>query len=360
MRADGEKTLRIVDYCLQKRPHSIEELSLVAEVSEKTIRKNIKIIRFGGVDKFGRNYWPKEIEDNYEEIVHVTRGPSNKEYFEYINHSITLFPDTLSHPIVKDLIPFVEFINTVDGLDNFSNVAEVITDLIEDQGLSYLLNNEEKKIIRLDSKSIFNLEYREPLRDFLPECRSAVISMTCLKIKYQPFNSKPSFLIVSPYKIVEYNNRWFLIAKINEASDKVKYEKRLNKVNNLAFDRILSVEQNVDSTFLEFNGSIDDILDCSCGPSIGDWQNIDYNELVLKVPNYFANYIRTKPIIKNSPIETVADEFTFFTFKKIIMTIELKQFIRSYAEQIEVISPVWLRNEVIEDLKKTLCNYTDG
>ena len=360
MRADGEKTLRIVDYCLQKRPHSIEELSLVAEVSEKTIRKNIKIIRFGGVDKFGRNYWPKEIEDNYEEIVHVTRGPSNKEYFEYINHSITLFPDTLSHPIVKDLIPFVEFINTVDGLDNFSNVAEVITDLIEDQGLSYLLNNEEKKIVRLDSKSIFNLEYREPLRDFLPECRSAVISMTCLKIKYQPFNSKPSFLIVSPYKIVEYNNRWFLIAKINEASDKVKYEKRLQKINNLAFDRILSVEQNVDSTFLEFNGSIDDILDCSCGPSIGDWQNIDYNELVLKVPNYFANYIRTKPIIKNSPIVTVAEEFTFFTFKKIIVTIELKQFIRSYAEQIEVIRPVWLRNEVIEDLKKTLCNYTDG
>ena len=341
MRADGEKTLRIVDYCLQKRPHSIEELSLVAEVSEKTIRKNIKIIRFGGVDKFGRNYWPKEIEDNYEEIVHVTRGPSNKEYFEYINHSITLFPDTLSHPIVKDLIPFVEFINTVDGLDNFSNVAEVITDLIEDQGLSYLLNNEEKKIIRLDSKSIFNLEYREPLRDFLPECRSAVISMTCLKIKYQPFNSKPSFLIVSPYKIVEY-------------------EKRLQKINNLAFDRILRVEQNVDSTFLEFNGSIDDILDCSCGPSIGDWQNIDYNELVLKVPNYFANYIRTKPIIKNSPIVTVAEEFTFFTFKKIIVTIELKQFIRSYAEQIDVIRPVWLRNEVIEDLKKTLCNYTDG
>ena len=65
MRADGEKTLRIVDYCLQKRPHSIEELSLVAEVSEKTIRKNIKIIRFGGVDKFGRNYWSKRCRKIY-------------------------------------------------------------------------------------------------------------------------------------------------------------------------------------------------------------------------------------------------------------------------------------------------------
>ena len=36
MRADGEKTLRIVDYCLQKGPHSIEDLSLITEVSEKS------------------------------------------------------------------------------------------------------------------------------------------------------------------------------------------------------------------------------------------------------------------------------------------------------------------------------------
>jgi len=78
---------------------------------------------------------------------------------------------------------------------------------------------------------------------------------------------------------------------------------------------------------------------------------------VLKVPNYFANYIRTKPIIKNSPTETISEGFTLFTFKQIIITIELKQFIRSFAEQIEVLEPMWLREDVIEDLKKTLSNY---
>ena len=367
MRADGKETLRKIDSCFQvsekslgkirMKEYSIKELVVETGYSDKTVRKCVDIIKNGGKDKYGSEYWPADIRENYDEILNISVGRSNVHSFSYIDPRITLFPDTITKSIVKDLIPFVDYINSVEGLDNFSNVADVIMEMIEEQGFGHLLNKDNRKIVRLDSKSIFNIENNEPVRDFLPICRNAILNNVCLSIVYKPFGVESFVNYISPLKIIEYNNRWTLIAILNKSNSDLHSE-RNRLVNNYPLDRILDVALCADIPIIKFNGDIDKVLDLSYGPSISDWINIPYIKLVLKVSNRFINFIKTKPIITKAPIEEMKEHFTILTYKKIVDTIELKQFIRSYADQIEVLEPQDFRDSVIEDLKKTLGNYS--
>ena len=367
MRSDGRQTLRRIDSCFQvsetvlgqvrMKPYTIKDLVKETGYSAKTVRKCVEIIRNGGKDKFGHDYWPKDIRENYDEILKVSIGRSNVHSFSYVDSRVTLFPDTITRSIVKDLIPFVDYINSVEGLDNFSNVSEVISDMIDQQGFGHLLNKQNKKIVRLDSKSIFNIENNEPVRDFLPVCRNAILNDSCLSITYKPFGVDSFVNYISPLKIIEYNNRWTLIAILNK-SDNLLHSERVGLVNNYPLDRILSAEICKEFSIIKFNRDIDFILDLAYGPSIGDWNNVPYIKLVLKVNNRFINFINTKPIIYKAPKVVELGDYTILTYDKIVDTIELKQFIRSYADQIEVLEPVDFRDSVINDLKATLRNYT--
>lgn len=367
MRSDGRQTLRKIDSCFQMsetilghvrmKSYTIKDLVDETGYSAKTVRKCVEIIRNGGKDKFGHDYWPKDIRENYDYILNVSIGRSNVHSYSYVDSRVTIFPDTITRSIVKDLIPFVDYINSVEGLDNFSNISEVISNMIEEQGFGHLLNKQNKKIVRLDSKSIFNVENNEPVRDFLPVCRNAILNDNCLSITYKPFDVESYVNYISPLKIIEYNNRWTLIAILNK-SDNLKHSERVGLVNNYPLDRILSVEICKEFPIIKFNHDIDTVLDLAYGPSIGDWNNVPYIKLVLKVNNRFIPFIHTKPIIYKAPKVLKMDEYTILTYEKIVDTIELKQFIRSYANQIEVIEPIEFRDSVINDLKSTLRNYT--
>ena len=355
MRTDTKKTMKIIDSCLSKEFVSIRQLSQYAEVSTKTVRKLLDSIINN--DFNGSNFWPEALGEKYnEDIVEIQTRRSNEKFFRYKSSSISIFDDSLSYKVSRDLIPFIEYIESISGIDKFSeDITEVLKDVIENQGLGHLLNQNLKKCIRLDSKYIFSLnDDSQPLNDFLPIIRLAIAQQKVIKIQYQPFGKKPYSQHISPYIILEYNNRWFVIAKLNKHNNPPETE-RLEKINNYSFDRIKKVEILDDEVLFEQTKiNIEKLLDHSYGPSITDWENVQYDKLVLKVKNNFIGYIKTKPIVdKILPKEKADKEHTYLTYDNFIITRELKQFVKSFSANIIVVEPKNLREEIIQEIKDT-------
>jgi len=359
MRSDTERNMKIIDNYLSKGYVSIKELSNYAEISTKTARKYLESIINN--DYLGSKFWPKDLGEKYdEEIVEIQTRRSNEKYFRYKSSTISVFDDSLSYKVSRDLIPFIEYVESISGIDKFSeDITEVIKEVISNQGLGHLLNQNVKKIIRLDSKYIFDInDNSQPLNDFLPIIRNAIVEEKAIKIEYQPFGKKIRTEHISPYLIIEYNNRWFVLAKLNTKKNSEELWRR-NKINNYSFDRIRNIEIHDDSSLYEQTKiNIEKILDHSYGPSIKDWEEVEYEKLILRVKNDFVGYIKTKPIVDRiSPKIKVKKEHTFLTYERFIITRELKQFIKSFSDNVTVIEPQNLRNEIISELKDSINAY---
>ena len=368
MRSDTEIIRRKINSLLMKadsygrmKSFTIKELSQDINVNDKTIRKHIDLIRSGGTDLSGEFVWPKYIRDNYDEILKVDSGKHGTKSYSYVDIKINLFPDTMDESIIKELIPFVEYVNSIEGLDNFSRIAEIIEQIIDDQGLSDLLSSSTKKTLRIDSKPIFTLHNNEPVRDFLKLTRDAIVSQKCLYLRYAPFQfMKSSELIISPYLVMEHNNRWVIFGSIQKIffTQDENLHKRIGLVSTFSFDRIYQFEVTDEHKYKPSSIKFNKILDKAYGYTGITWESPDYTNLVIKVKNSLIDYIHTKPIFSiGVPQKSKDGEDTILTYKNVQVTRELKMYFRSYADQIEVLEPKSLRDDVIKDLNKTVSLY---
>ena len=61
----------------------------------------------------------------------------------------------------------------------------------------------------------------------------AIVAKKVIEISYHPFGKDVKTVVVSPYHLKQYNNRWFLIAK----------RKDFDKMSNYAIDRIKEIKE---------------------------------------------------------------------------------------------------------------------
>ena len=61
----------------------------------------------------------------------------------------------------------------------------------------------------------------------------AIVAKKVIEISYHPFGKDVRTVVVSPYHLKQYNNRWFLIAK----------RKDFDKMSNYAIDRIKEIKE---------------------------------------------------------------------------------------------------------------------
>lgn len=61
----------------------------------------------------------------------------------------------------------------------------------------------------------------------------AIVAKKVIEINYHPFGKDVRTVVVSPYHLKQYNNRWFLVAK----------RKDFDKMSNYAIDRIEGIKK---------------------------------------------------------------------------------------------------------------------
>lgn len=367
LRSDAHSVISFIDSLLQSGWHSYDSIinKLVkAESIEKTsfdlrtIQNHFKKIRELACDK---NFIVDNFQEYYNEdkicydIINERRLGRKKE-FKYVD-GFKLIDIRLGARITNNLIPFVEYLRQIKGLDdNFDLTLDILEDIVENEGVQM---KKQQEIIRVDNRTVFTLSGIQSVQEFLPICRDAIVAAKNLKIIYEPFDRSHINIVISPYMIVEYNNRWSIIGRLAEVKEEntvFHVNNRLELINNFPFDRIVALELNEETMYISSGVNINKILDSAIGTSV-NWQLglKSVEDVVLEFSERLFPYFVTKPLHKHKEI----DSEKFIITYSLIPTLELENIILSYGSGAKVLKPASLRKKIKQRLKETLNMYKE-
>lgn len=148
-----------------------------------------------------------------------------KVYYRYADMTFSINNMPLNEVEINQLKAAVDILSQFKGMPQFEWVNELVPKL--QQGIT--TDESSATIMEFDSNQYLKgIEHLGPLHN-------AIYYKKVLTISYQPFeNDAPFDVVIHPYFLKQYNNRWFLFGYNPE---KEKYDW------NLAIDRIISIKE---------------------------------------------------------------------------------------------------------------------
>jgi len=259
-----------------------------------------------------------------------------KMYYRYIDTSFSINNMPLNDLEINQLQSALDILSQFKGMPQFKWIHELLPKL--KQGI--VTDKKRSHIIDFD-----NNEYLKGI-DNLGLLFNAIHYKKVLSVMYKPYeNSSSSEIIIHPYFLKQYNNRWFLFG-YNPENEKYDW--------NLAIDRIESVKE------LKSKYQKNDVIDWEeyFEDIIGVTKPLDkkVENVVLQFIGRTAKYIETKPI-HGSQKPKWLDENTLEVRLEIIINYELERLILSYADSVIVKKPASLAKIVKERLIAASKNY---
>lgn len=191
--------------------------------------------------------------------------------------------------------------------------------------------------------------------DLLPVFNKAITDRRVLRFSYQPFGQEQFELTFHPQFLKEYNGRWFVFGEANREP---------YKAFNVPLDRIVgevSPVEGVDYIPAEKGFYLQYFKDI-----IGVTHEKDANveQVIIRTKSeYQHGLLMTKPL-HHSLVETLPfGEHDGQRYGEVRLTIEPNRELRGrilmYGENLEVMQPLQLREQIKEILTKQLENYND-
>lgn len=270
-------------------------------------------------------------------IKSYPQGFGKKHYYRYEDPEYSIFKSSLSEEEVSNLRSTIDMLSRYRGIPSNAWLEEVISNL------------EYRFGIKSNSDNVIEFDQNEQLKglEYLSDLIDATVNHQPLKITYRSYKGKELTTIVHPYYIKQYNNRWFLFGlEINK-----KYG---NYITNKALDRILSFVKTEDefikNTETDFKEFFKDIV----GVTIPE-DHPTPERVILKFDEKRFPYIVSKPIHHS---QEIIDENDHTIGLFIRPNKELEAQIFSFGPQVEVIEPLWLREQIAEKIAESLKKYT--
>ena len=259
-----------------------------------------------------------------------------KVYYRYTDMSFSINNMPLNEVEINQLKAAVDILSQFKGMPQFEWVNELVPKL--QQGIAS--DEVSATIMEFDSNQYLRgIEHLGPLHN-------AIYYKKVLTISYQPFeNDSPSDVVIHPYFLKQYNNRWFLFGHNPE---KQKYDW------NLAIDRIISMKETKGkyqkNNKIDWQEYFEDI--------IGVTKPVDafLENVVLHFKGKTGKYMETKPL-HGSQKSKWLDDITLEVNLQLIINYELERLILSYANNVSVIHPLSLANVIQNRLEEALKQY---
>ncbi len=259
-----------------------------------------------------------------------------KVYYRYANKSFSINNMPLNEIEINQLKAAVDILSQYKGMPQFEWVNELLPKL--KQGI--VTNQTSATIMEFDSNQYLKgIEHLGPLHN-------AISYKKVLTISYQPFeNDAPFDVVIHPYFLKQYNNRWFIFGYNPE---KEKYDW------NLAIDRIISIKEKKEkyhkNNKIDWQEYFEDI--------IGVTKHVDaeLEEVVLHFKGKTAKYIETKPLHGSQKTKWI-DDYTLEVTLDVIINYELERLILSYADSVFVIQPLILAEAIKNRFEQALNQY---
>ena len=214
---------KILDSCFRNpgKKYFIEDLieaccTALEEIDPDTDGISLRSIRTDIAFMKSSQGWEIELGENRE---------GKKKYYRYVDSSFSINNMPLNEMEINQLKSAVDILAQFKGMPQFEWMGELLPKL--KQGID--IKETSATIIEFD-----NNQYLKGIEK-LGDLYNAIFYKKVLQVSYQPFeNQTADNVIIHPYYLKQYNNRWFLFGynPFNEKNDW-----------NLAIDRILHIEE---------------------------------------------------------------------------------------------------------------------
>lgn len=266
-------------------------------------------------------------------IERYTEG--KKKYYRYEDLKFSINNHPLNQDEINKLKEAFAVISKFKGMPQFSWVEEILTKI----NYGFTNHNDQQQIISFD-----NNEYLLGI-DFIGSLFDAIVYKKVLEIEYCSYKSNiPLNITIHPYFLKQYNNRWFLFG----------YNESLNKINNLALDRIQNLKEikhiYKNDNIPDFNEYFEDII------GVTKPEGVKLEKINIRVSPYRTPYVKSKPI-HGSQKKVKEDETGFCFTIEIIPNNEFYQQVLSFGADMEILEPKNIRGFIKNEINKSLKNY---
>ncbi len=213
--------------------------------------------------------------------------------------------------------------------------------LFESFSLNNLLNECEGLRDRILLESIPSSQH------WLPTIINAMKEERAIEMTYQGFSHpEPNTFIAHPYCVKLFRQRWYVLARSEQHIEPRVY----------SLDRILKVE------FLNTKLRMPSKFDARAffanyfGIIVGD--HVKPSIVDVKVDSVQVPYFDSLPLHPSQEAICRTPEYTVYRFY-LVPTFDFKQELLKRGPTIEVLSPSWFRDEVIDDISEMIVKYSD-
>ncbi len=264
------------------------------------------------------------------------RREGRRVYYRYSDPSFSIDKMPLNELEINELESASLILSQFRGMPQF----EWLNELLPKLGQEMAAKDAAPAIIGFDNNPYLKgIEHLEALSN-------AVLYKSVLKIDYQPYEDDVPFEVeIHPYFLKQYNNRWFLFG-YNPANRRYNW--------NLAMDRIVKIREiggkYHKNTEIDWEQYFDDIIGVT-RPEHGIVE-----EVVLRFYGRTSRYIEAKPL-HGSQRSKWLNDLTLEVKLKVMLNYELEREILSYANNVKVITPAKLADNIRSRLSEALNNY---
>ncbi|NTS41960.1 WYL domain-containing protein, partial [Flavisolibacter sp. BT320] len=246
-------------------------------------------------------------------------------YYRYADPAFSINNMPLNEVEVAQLQSAVDILSQFKGMPQFEWINELLPKL--KQGMAS--DTKTDAIIEFDSN-----QYLKGI-EHLGTLHNAIFYKKVLHISYQPFeNEAPFAVILHPYFLKQYNNRWFLFGYNPE---KEKYDW------NLAIDRIVDIGESKGkyhkNTRINWQEYFDDVI------GVTKPADAQVETIILHFYGRTGNYMESKPIHGSQKSKWLDGE-TLEVRLELIINYELERLILSYADSAKVVHPSRLATNI--------------
>ena len=259
-----------------------------------------------------------------------------KKCIRYAEEGFSIFTKKLTEEEENLLSEVLNTIGQFDGLDTFEWL---------DSLKKRLDIKEHRRIIQFDSNPYFKG------RNLIGSLFTAISNKQVLALKYHTFKDpQVREVVVYPYLLKEYNNRWFLIVGVEDGT-----------ILNFALDRIDDFKPMPHIDYIEPDEDLESRFDDIVGVTL--FKGKPTEDILLWVNEEGYQYVKTKPLhgsqrdVKGEEDKAVSERYPalqggrFFRLQ-CILNYELEQLLMSKMNQLVVLEPATLKDSLINRIKK--------
>lgn len=256
-------------------------------------------------------------------------------YYRYSDKNFSIKKQAINESEANQLKETLSILSRFKGMPQFDWMEEMLVRLES----TFKLKTTVEPIIGFEQNP-----YLKGL-NFFTDLFNAIHYKKVLSVYYQSFKQeKPVEIILHPFYLKQYNNRWFLFG-LNEVT---------NSISNLALDRIIEIKeiskQFIENEIIDFDEYFDDVV------GVTVLENKDPVKIRLQISNQLLPYIKSKPIhgsqkLKERNSNGAVIELTLH------LNFEFISLVFSYGEEISVIEPEELKSIIKTKAEKVIRNY---